>query len=282
MAVIQVQDEEVELLTPRQVLQLHAIAQLRKLLPLYEQTRAPEVFAQIQHYDRYLPTEDDIPMENIWHRLQMYLLHELVLNLWRDRKDFLVGGNNFIYYSLEQAEGIVRQKKDTYRGPDFFLVTGVDPNKPREAWIVWEEDYKFPDLIVEFMSPSTEESDRETKRDIYRDVFRTREYFLYEPFGDELIGYDWIDGAYVPKTPNERGWLWSNVLEIWLGQWQSEFRQHNFKWLRMYYPDGSLVPTDAEEKEAIRAQVEAERRLREQAQAELEQLKAKLREMGLE
>lgn len=49
--------------------------------------------------------EDDIPMENFWHRLQMYLLIELVQNLWRDRHDFVVGGNNFIYYRLGASRG---------------------------------------------------------------------------------------------------------------------------------------------------------------------------------
>ncbi|MDW8105920.1 MAG: hypothetical protein RMK45_00410 [Armatimonadota bacterium] len=159
MTVVRVGGEEVELLTAAQVLQLYAISQLRNLLPLYEQTRDPEVFARIQYYTRQLPTEDDIPMENFWRRLQRYLLIELVQNLWRDRNDFVVGGNNFIYYSLEQAEGIVRNRRDTYRGLD-FLVTGVDPYKPREAWIVLGRGGKYPDLIVEFLSPSTEEADR--------------------------------------------------------------------------------------------------------------------------
>ncbi|MCS7300425.1 MAG: Uma2 family endonuclease [Fimbriimonadales bacterium] len=303
MPIVYVEGKEVELLSPEQVLQLHAIAQLRKLLPLYEQTRDPELFAQIQHYDRYLPTEDGIPMENLWHRLQMYLLIELVYNFWRDRDDFLAGGNNFIYYSLQQAEEVVRGRMDTYRGPDFFLVTGIDPTKPREAWIVWEEDYKFPDLIVEFLSPSTEKADKETKWGIYRDVFRTREYFLYEPFKEGLTGYEWVEGEYVPKTPNERGWLWSEVLGAWLGTWEGEFYRHQFKWLRLYRADGALVLTTAEERElaqqeaaraqqeaaraqqeAARAQQEAaqERQRAEQAQAELERLKARLRELGLE
>ena len=289
MATIRVEGEEVELLTPTQVWQLYAISQLRKLLPLYEQTRDPAVFEQIHYYTSQLPMEDEIPMENLWHRFQMYLLIELVYNLWRDRHDFLAGGNNFIYYSLEQAEGIVRKQRDTYRGPDFFLVTGIDPHKPREAWVVWEEGGKFPDLIVEFLSISTAEEDKGRKREIYEKVFRTREYVMYDPFNDEIIGLRLEGDEYQPIPADERGWIWSEVLGAWMGQWEGEYYRHRFKWLRLYYPDGSLVLTTAEERaleqqraEQERQRAEQERQRAEQLQSEVERLKARLRAMGIE
>jgi hypothetical protein len=42
-----------------------------------------------------------------------------------------------------------------YKGPDLLVVVGVDGTKRRKHWVVWDEDDRFPDLIVEITSPST-------------------------------------------------------------------------------------------------------------------------------
>jgi hypothetical protein len=47
-----------------------------------------------------LITDDGEPMESAWHRSQMNLLIEVIRYHWRDRTDYYVGGNMFIYYSL--------------------------------------------------------------------------------------------------------------------------------------------------------------------------------------
>ncbi|MCS7191197.1 MAG: hypothetical protein NZ843_06305, partial [Fimbriimonadales bacterium] len=139
MAIIHLGDKEVELLSPEQVLQLHAISQLRRLLPRYEATRDPALFAEIQQWTDKLPVEDGIPMEDLWHVFQMHLLLELTKNRWIDRFDYFAGGNIFVYYSLEQAEEIVLERETAYRGPDFFVVKDVDGRKMRRRWVVWEE-----------------------------------------------------------------------------------------------------------------------------------------------
>jgi hypothetical protein len=58
--------------------------------------------------------EDGVPLETDWHRLEMNLLIEVVTNYWRDREDYYVGGNMFIYYNEEHA------RNADCRGPDFF------------------------------------------------------------------------------------------------------------------------------------------------------------------
>ncbi len=301
--VITIDGREVEIITPEQVLQLHAIAQLQRLLPQYEATRDPEVFAEIQKYTDLLPYEDDIPMEDIIHLYQLHLLLELAKNWGLNRSDYFAGGNMFVYYSLQQATDIVMGRDTSCRGPDFFIVTGVDGTKFRRRWVVWEEDGKYPDLIIEVLSPSTADKDKGDKLTVYRDVFRTREYFLYDPNTSEFTGLEWVDGQYEDKPKNERGWCWSSVLEGWVGVMYSSFWGRRFNYLRFFYPDGTPVLTDEEraeqaEREAEQAQrqaeqaqrqaeqaqrqAEAERLQREQAQAELERLRAKLRELGVE
>ncbi len=271
---------EVELVDARQVLQLHAIAQLRRLLPLYEATHDPQLLDEIQRWTAMLPEEDGIPMENFWHYLQIGLLIELVNQLWHDRRDYFAAGNVFVYYSPDQAEDVVLNRSTAYRGPDFFVVTGIDGEKPRDNWVVWLEG-KYPDLIIELLSDTTADNDKNTKKDIYQNIFRTREYFWYD--GDtEFAGWELVDGKYQPKTPNERGWFWSEVLGAWLGIHRSVYERRAFNWLRLFDREGRLVPTQEEAKRQAQRQAEQERLKREQVEAELERLKARLRELGVE
>src|SRR5688572_6664925 len=50
-----------------------------------------------------LPAEDGTPMESPWHRAGTNLLIESITYHWRDRDDYYVGGNMFIYY-LDEDE----------------------------------------------------------------------------------------------------------------------------------------------------------------------------------
>ena len=52
----------------------------------------------------------------------------------------------------------------------------------RRTWKLWEEG-RAPELIVEVASQTTYELDLGSKRDIYRDVFRTSEYVVFDPEG---------------------------------------------------------------------------------------------------
>ncbi|MCS6920082.1 MAG: Uma2 family endonuclease [Fimbriimonadales bacterium] len=300
---------ETEVLDAWQERQLQAIAQLRELLPQYEQSPTPQLRAEIERLTKLLPTEDGIPMENLWHVMQMHLLIELVNNHWRERDDYFVAGNVFVYYSPEQAEGVVRNRQTVYRGPDFFVVTGVEGAKERDSWVVWLEG-KYPDLIIEFLSDTTADNDRVVKKRIYQKTFRTREYFWYNAFTGEFVGLELVGDGYQPKTPNERGWYWSEVLGAWVGVHRSAYERRTYNWLRLFDREGNLILTDEEEaleaarlaqqeaqraereaqlraQEAQRAEREAqraeqERQLREQMQADLERMRQKLREAGLE
>lgn len=52
-------------------------------------------------------------METGWHRMQMDLLIESLLYYWRERNDFFVGGNMFLYYSTEQAQSVIENRPST-------------------------------------------------------------------------------------------------------------------------------------------------------------------------
>ncbi|NJL40102.1 MAG: Uma2 family endonuclease [Leptolyngbyaceae cyanobacterium SM1_4_3] len=206
-------------------------------------------------------------MESSLHYAQLALLVACLEWLWRDRNDFFIGANLTIYFSRQQL------KTQDFRGPDFFLVKKTQ-KRPRRSWVVWEEDGKYPDLIIELLSDSTAGNDRNLKKEIYQDRFRTPEYFYFSPDTLELAGYRLIGQRYQAIAPNSAGFLWSESLNLYLGVHQGQ--------LRYFDPEGQLVLTPEEdalrsEQQALQAQQQAL-----QAQQRAEQLAEQLRSLGIE
>jgi Uma2 family endonuclease len=192
---------------------------------------------------------DGEPLESHWHVFQIQLLLDSIAYHFRDRNDYYAGGNMFIYYSVEQA------RTRRYRGPDFFFVEGINRLPMRRYWCVWQEDGRYPDLIIELLSPTTAKADRTTKKDLYQRVFKTHEYFCYDPDEQVLEGWRLGEGQhYRSIRPNNRGWMWIEGLKLWLGVWEGEYKGYNQPWLRFYDADGKLVSIwgEAAEAEAAR------------------------------
>jgi Uma2 family endonuclease len=215
--------------------------------------------------DIELPAEDGEPLESNWHRLQINLLGDMLDQHWQGRSDFFAGGNMFVYYSLEQA------RSRDYKGPDFFVVKGVDRTRPRRSWIVWQEGGRYPDVIVELLSPTTATEDLGPKKDLYEQVFKTFEYFCVNPDGPSLQGWRLIETRYVPLQPNAHGWLWSESLQLWLGLQAGTFQGTHDVWVRFFEASEALVPTAGERAEVERERAEAER---ERAEVERERAEA--------
>jgi Uma2 family endonuclease len=200
--------------------------------------------------------DDGEPLETNRHRIAMNLLIRSLNQAYRERNDFFAGGNMFIYYSSTQA------KNRDFRGPDFFAVLDIDGSYPREGWVVWQEEGRYPDVIVELMSDSTATVDVTTKKDLYERTFKTPDYFVYDPFDpDSLQGWHLnLDEGYRELTRNEQGWLWCQRLGLWLGTWQGTIDRNEAVWLRFYDQQGNLVPLpeEAAQQQAEIAQQRAE------------------------
>lgn len=224
------------------------------------------------------PTEIDFPPGNLWsdepnlesdlHRDQIDLLIRLIKWHWRNRNDFYATGNLTVYYSPNQ------KKSEDFRGPDFFVALGAE-KKDRRSWVVWKENGKYPNIIIELLSDSTAAVDRGEKKSIYQDTWRVPDYFWFHPDTLEFQGFHLVDGHYEPLTPTTQGWLWSEQLNLHLGV--------DNRILRFFTPEGQLVPlpeSDAEQRaEQAQQQLDAERRKRSQLLEKLrslpsEQLKA--------
>jgi Uma2 family endonuclease len=229
------------------------------------------IFPQVPPSDLY---SDEPALETELHLEQIMLLIKCLKWLWRDRNDFYAAGNLTIYYSQN------KKKTEDFRGPDFFVVLDTE-RKTRKSWVVWEEDGKYPHVILEILSESTANTDRDLKKKLYQETFRTPDYFWFDPYTLEFAGFHLIDGKYQALQPNNQGHLWSQQLNLYLGIYQGL--------LRFFTPNGELVNTPEEDadferqqKELEQQQKESERQQKEIAQQKAERLAAKLRELNID
>ncbi len=210
---------------------------------------------------------DEPPLESYQHLQQMMLLLKCLDWFWKDRSDYFSAGNLTTYYSARQS------KSEDFRGPDFFVVLGTQ-KYPRKSWAVWEENGQYPNLIIELLSDSTAKTDRDLKKQIYQDIFRTPDYFWFDPHSYEFKGFHLVDGKYEDLQSNEQGHLWSQQLGLFLGVYEQT--------LRFFAADGRLVPTPEETAECAQREVESAQREVEAERQRNEKLTAQLRALGIE
>ncbi|MFO0965515.1 MAG: Uma2 family endonuclease [Gemmataceae bacterium] len=212
-------------------------------------------------------------MESDWHRKQINLLIESLGWYWRGRSNWYAGGNMFIYFSREEA------RNRDFRGPDFFAVQGVDGTRMRDWWAIWDEGGRYPDTIIELLSPTTRRLDLGVKKDVYEEIFRTPEYVCYDPDGEMLLGWRLspeVPSRYATLIPDASGRIELRTLGLWLGTWRGPYQGFEKTWLRFFDAQGRLVPTAEEvrEDEKRRAEEEKHRADVEKQRADVERQRA--------
>ena len=218
---------------------------------------------------------DEPEMESSLHYAQLALLVACLEWLWRDggaspgenHDDFFIGANLTVYFSREQL------RTRDFRGPDFFVVKDTE-RRARRSWVTWEEGGKYPDIIIELLSDSTARVDRNLKKELYQNRFRTPEYFWFSPETMEFEGYQLVNQRYEEIVPNEAGQRYSQVLGLFLGVHQRQ--------LRYFLENGELVPTLPEATAAAQAQAEAAQAQVEASRAQAARLAEQLRSLGIE
>jgi Uma2 family endonuclease len=202
--------------------------------------------------------------------------------LWMLRRHYAnarvaVLANMFLYYEEGDPKKVVC--------PDVFVILNVPPNTMRRTFKVWYEG-KGPDVVIEITSKKTRKEDLGKKFDLYRDVLKVREYFLFDPLDEyldpSLQGFRLVEGRYEPIAGDESG-LFSEVLGLRLERDEMDLRFFNLA-------TGRRIPTPEElgreaqqaqealhqaEAEVERLRREREERLRE-ALAEVERLRRKI------
>ncbi len=119
------------------------------------------------------PGSDGEPMaETVENAIQMVDLQFALRCLLetQGRVRVAVGGNQLMYYNQRNGRDHI--------SPDVYAALDVAPGL-RPTWRTWEEG-KFPDIVFEITSPSTEDVDRGSKLELYARL-GAREYYIYDP-----------------------------------------------------------------------------------------------------
>ena len=127
----------------------------------------------------HYPDSDGQPMAetHFQRRAMFYLLTALPLH-FRDREDVYVSGDMFLYYEEGNPAAVV--------APDVFVAIGAPKraDAPRRTYKLWEEP-TGPDFVLEVVSDSTWQVDRDEKPELYA-ALGVREYWLFDPTGKHL------------------------------------------------------------------------------------------------
>jgi Uma2 family endonuclease len=183
----------------------------------------------------------------------------------------------------------VRIKWDTPElrphGPDLMVIFNVRERKNWSTFDVAQEGTR-PALIIEITSPETRGIDLIDKLDHY-DIASVPLYVIVDAVerrGREMIrlmGHRQTETAYATLAPDERGWLWLEPVQLWLGVRDNEVYFFDADGVQMGdYVEVNAALVAAEERAALaeeRATTEAHARA--VAEARIHELEAELRRL---
>ncbi len=262
-----------------------------------------------------LPTMHDLPdeeegqagMPDIFHVWQARLLDETFRPPNYEPEEIFTASDLNIYYNVHDFS--------QHKRPDWFAVVGLPKlgKKPemRRSYVMWQEGLA-PLIVVELLSPGTEKEDLgqrsrganepPTKWEVYEHWLRVPYYVVFSRYTDELRIFK-LSGPYYREVQDHQGRLWVEGAELGLGLWQGCYLGEDRLWLRWYDREGNWISTPAEHAEqqrhlaeaerqraeaerqraeAERQRAEAERKEKEAAWQKVQQLEAKLRELGID
>ena len=235
--------------------------------------------------DIYYPDSDGNPMAET--DAQFYPLTETVLALrqhYADRDDVYVSGDLLVYY---------RMNDNTVRlAPDVFVVFGVEDHL-RSSYIIWREQGKTPDFVLEIASSSTFVRDMTEKRALYA-ALGVKEYWRFDPtgqlFSPALVGEQLADdGEYEPIEigMGQDGFLrgYSAVLALEVCQRPDGdlrlFDPEARTWLSYLAEEVAARLAAEEARDAAEVALETAEATRDAAEARARALEDQLRQQGL-
>jgi Uma2 family endonuclease len=245
------------------------------------------------------PEEPGLPDE--FHDLQPQLLSRTLTLTHYTRDNCFSASDLNLYYDVKHPLW--------HKRPDWFLVVdvprlydGKNGKDLRRSYVLWQEG-KSPDVVVEFLSPGTEQEDLgrfydvtwqipdgssddvETKPsdklrsnkppgkfEVYERRLRIPHYIVFSRY-DQRLRYFRMEGCRYQEQPlnSQNPRIWLDDLQVGLGIWTGTFEDVPGNWLRWCDCDGNWLLTDTEQ----------ERFGREQAQAQLLQAARNLLATGM-
>ena len=244
----------------------------------------------------HIVTEDGKPVDNQFSEKQQRLLAEVLYCSWQPGEPFVAMSNVGLFFAIRTPPFV----------PDVLVSLGVsspaDPfPKKNRSYFVWEYG-KVPDLVVEIVS-NNEGGEDTIKLKGYAKLGIT--YYIIYDLEEHLSStplriYRLVSGRYELDT-SELPVFESLGLGVQL--WTGTYEDISQCWLRWTDADGELLPTGKERasSEEFRAEVEKnksiaekqraddekqraelEKRRADEAEKVADQLRAKLKQLGIE
>jgi Uma2 family endonuclease len=215
--------------------------------------RVPLTLEDVLH-----PQEEDFIVQNAAHaRRQRYIADVFSIRLADDPTAVVLADVRVAW----DVPGI------TAHGPDIAVILGVKQIRDWGTFDVAEEGVR-PILIVELTSPSTASLDRSNKLEEY-DLVGVETYIIVDSVTRggvttlRLLGYTLTPAGYRVLPPNERGWLWLDVVRVWLGITDNEVVCYD----EAGQPLGDYVAVSEALRAETRARALAEHQVRAEAEA---------------
>ncbi|HLP87564.1 MAG TPA: Uma2 family endonuclease [Nostocaceae cyanobacterium] len=219
------------------------------------------------------PSSDGQPVAETYDHLYVLLTTLAVLKQYLGDRQATVLANQFLYYS----QGFPKLRV----APDVMVIFDVAPGG-RDNYKIWEEG-QVPKVIFEMTSAGTKDQDETFKKTLYAQL-GVEEYWLFDPKSEwvekQLRGYRLQGETYLPIEDQI-----SQVLQLRL---VAENKLINFYRLdtgeKLLIPD-ELAQALREEvlaKQEAQKQAEQERQRAEQAELQIQQLKARLKSLGVD
>lgn len=201
------------------------------------------------------PESDGQPMaETERHQKVMMDYIDILRRHFRDVPDVHVGGNLLLYYEENNPRKWI--------SPDVFMVRGVSKKELR-VYKTWEQ-HPTLDFVLKVASPSTVRKDLGAKKDLYANVLKVKEYYIYDPYHEiepSFIGFRLVGDMY-EEIGFVEGRLPSETLGLELGEHKDTLRLYDVM-------NGRWLPTSDERADAAETRAAA-------AETELAELRATL------
>ena len=211
-----------------------------------------------QKTEVFYPSSDREPLAESYLHLYAILVTLEVLTQYLAGQQSTVLSNQFLYYS----QGYPRLRV----APDVMVIFDVAPGG-RDNYKTWEEG-QVPSVIFEMTSAGTKNQDQEFKRTLYEQL-GVLEYWLFDPKGEwieeKLRGYRLHRDQYDPITDGR-----SEPLKLRL-----EIDGPLIAFYREDTGEKLLIPSELAS--ALRVETQA----RQEAEQHVEQLKERLRSLGV-
>ena len=208
-----------------------------------------------------LPDSDDEPVDHEIQILIPSLLIATLNQLWGDRQDWFFGINMGIYHTTGSNPRIAIV-------PDAFLSVGVPRlknNNLRPSYVLWEENYIAPILVLEIVSQTYRNEYDQKMIDYAR--MGVLYYVIYNPDYSQrdkhkqFEVYHLRNGVYQPQNGNP---VWIPEIALGLGTEVGHNERCRREWLYWYNSQGNRFMTP--EEKVLQEQQRAEQRQRAEQQ----------------